>query len=363
MDNETHETAERLAAILESAVDGILAIDERGIIESVNRAAVDLFGYDRDELIGANVRMLMPSPYTEEHDGYLENYIRTGNAKIIGIGREVIGKHKNGRQFPLYLAVSEGRHGTNRIFTGIVRDLTELRHAEERARSAEQLASLSVITAGIAHDIGTPMNVILGYADMLRDSLENPKDQRRAEVISEQVRRVTDLLQTLLNIARPQKAVRAPVHIDEVLEHSLDFLQEKLRAHSIEVEKCVAGETLMLGDRDRLEQMFLNLIINAIDAMDCGGKLSVSVESIENDWLQVSIADSGHGIEPVALGRIFEPFYTSKERGKGTGLGLVVSRSIVLDHDGTIEVESAVGKGTCFVLRFPSSATASARST
>ena len=359
MGNEMRETAERLSAILESAVDGILAIDEHGTIESVNRAAVDLFGYEREELIGFNVNHLMPSPYAEEHDQYLKNYLRTGEARIIGIGREVTGKRKDGSEFPLYLAVSEGSHEGQRIFTGILRDLTDLRVAEERARSAEQLASLSVITAGIAHDIGTPMNVILGYADMLKDSLDNPKDRRRAEVISEQVRRVTDLLQTLLNIARPRKAVRAVVKIDEVLDHAIEFFQEKLRSRNIEVERRVQGTTTMLGDRDRLEQVFLNLILNAADAMGEGGKLSIAVAPGRDDCVEITIEDTGHGIEPAALDRIFEPFYTSKDRGKGTGLGLVVSRSIVLDHLGSIDVESAVGKGTRFILRFPSASSQS----
>lgn len=353
MDRETLETAERLAAILESAVDGILAIDEHGIIESVNRAAIDIFGYEREELVGSSVNMLMPSPYREEHDGYLANYLRTGDPQIIGRGREVSGRRKDGTEFPLYLAVSEGTHSEKKIFTGIVRDLSDLRVAQERARAAEQLASLSVITAGIAHDIGTPMNVILGYADMLRDSLDDPKDRRRAEVISEQVRRVTELLQTLLNIARPQKKMRGEVRINEVVEHALEFFREKLRSLKIQVERRIDAVPAMLGDRDRLEQMFLNLIVNAADAMPDGGQLFVSVEPDGDSWIQLSIADTGHGIDPAALEQIFEPFYTSKDRGKGTGLGLVVSRSIVADHDGTIHVESDLGKGTRFVLRFP----------
>jgi PAS domain S-box-containing protein len=346
-------TAERLEAIIESAVDGILAIDEHGIIESVNRAAVETFGYEREQMIGHNVKMLMPSPFSDGHDEYIANYLRSGAPKIIGIGREVLGLRSDGSVFPLYLAVSEGRHGSRKIFTGIVRDLTDLRRAEDRARAAEQLASLSVITAGIAHDVGTPMNVILGYADMLRDSLEDPKDRRRAEVISEQVRRVTDLLQTLLNIARPHQPVRRPVQIDEILDHALEFFREKLRARHIEIERDVSDVGVIMGDRDRLEQVFLNLIVNAADAMPNGGTLSVRVAPIEEDRVEIGIEDTGHGIDAESLDRIFEPFYTSKERGKGTGLGLVVSRSIVLDHSGSIDVASELGKGTKFVIRLP----------
>ena len=356
MDERSEQTAERLAAILESAVDGILAIDEFGTIESVNSAAVRLFGYDREELVGANVNLLMPSPDRERHDQYIKNYLQRGVPKIIGVGREVTGRRKDGATFPLYLAVSEALDGERKVFTGIVRDLSDLRLAEERARSAEQLASLSVITAGIAHDIGTPMNVILGYADMLRDSLENPKDQRRAEVISDQVRRVTDLLQTLMNIARPRKSAKAPVRIREVLEHALDFFQEKLRTRGIAVDRqfdAEAAEALVLGDRDRLEQMLLNLIVNASDAMSSGGQLTASLVVNKHRRLEILIQDTGHGIAAAELDRIFEPFYSSKERGKGTGLGLVVSQSIVLEHEGTIHVESDLGKGTRFLIEFP----------
>lgn len=353
MDEETLETAERLEAILESAVDGILSIDAQGTIESANQAAVDIFGYSREEMIGAPVTLLMPSPYREEHDGYLKRYHETGDARIIGQGREVAGRRKDGTEFPLYLAVSEGRHRANRVFTGIVRDLSDLRVAEERARSAEQLASLSLITAGIAHDIGTPMNVIVGYADMLKDSLSDEKDRRRAEIISEQVRRVTNLIETLLNIARPHEMIRAPILASDVLDHALDFFREKLRSRGIEVDRSYGDPGEILGDKDRLEQTFLNLIVNAADAMPKGGKLSASVSLGEDGRVEVVLRDEGEGIEEGMLERIFEPFQTTKDRGEGTGLGLVVCHSIVLSHHGTIDVESEPGKGTCFLLRFP----------
>lgn len=353
MDNDARDTAARLESIVESAVDGVLSIDEAGTIESVNQAAVDIFGYRREELIGSPVTMLMPSPYREEHDGYVERYLDTGDARIIGRGREVAGRRKDGTEFPLYLAVSEGQHRESRVFTGIVRDLSDLRIAEERARSAEQLASLSLLTAGIAHDIGTPMNVILGYADMLKDSLSNEKDRRRAAIISEQVRRVTNLIETLLNIARPHEMIRAPILAADVMDHALDFFREKLRSRGVEVDRSYVGRGEIVGDKDRLEQTFLNLIVNAADAMPRGGKLTVSVETGEDDWIEIGLRDTGEGIEADMLERIFEPFHSTKARGEGTGLGLVVCRSIVLAHHGTIGVESEVGQGTRFLLRFP----------
>ncbi len=357
MDQDTRESAERLQAILESAVDGIISIDERGIVESINASTIKVFGYEREEVLGSNVRMLMPPPFSTEHDGYLSTYLETGEAKIIGIGREVVGRRKDGTEFPMYLAVSEGTHRGQKIFTGIVRDLSELRRAEDRAKAAEQLASLSVITAGIAHDIGTPMNVILGYAEMLRDSLGDAKNRRRAEVIAEQVRRVTDLLSTLLNIARPRHTIRTSVAISDILDHSLDFFHEKMAKRKIEVERRFVSTPDLVGDRDRLEQLFLNLIVNAADAMKEGGKLSVVTEFEEDSgsggWVTIRFSDTGHGMDGETRSRIFEPFYSTKDPGKGTGLGLVVAKTIVTDHDGTIECDSEIGKGTHFSIRLP----------
>lgn len=355
MEDSSGEIALRLEAILESCIDGVVAIDQLGTIEYMNAAALDMFGYESGELVGEKVNLLMPSPDREHHDEYMARYLETGIARVMGLGREVVGLRKDGSEFPHFLAISEGTHQGKTIFTGIVRDLTELRLTEDRAKSAEQLASLSVITAGVAHDIGTPMNVILGYADMLSDSLDNPKDRRRAAVISEQVRRVTDLLQTLLNIARPQTAMRSPLQIEQILEHALEFFREKLAAREIAVVRHFEKVPSLIGDRDRLEQALLNLIVNAADAMSTGGRLSVSVESREPGWIELEIGDTGHGMDAEALERIFDPFFTTKERGKGTGLGLVVTKSIVSDHRGTIVCQSDLGKGTRFLIRFPTS--------
>jgi PAS domain S-box-containing protein len=359
MDQDAVDSADRLQAIIDSAVDGIISIDAKGIIESINPAAVGIFGFSRTELIGTNVRLLMPDPDRTKHDEYLENYHRTGDAKIIGIGREVIGRRKDGSEFPLYLAVSQGVHRGEQIFTGIVRDLSALRMAEKRAKSAEQLASLSLIAAGIAHDIGTPMNVILGYSEMLRGSLESPKNRRRAGVISEQVRRVTDLLQTLLNIARPRDPIRSTVRVDEVFEHALDFFQEKLAGRGIQIERDLSAVPELMGDSDRLEQVFLNLIVNAEDAMRQGGKLVARLHAETRDTVTIEISDTGHGMDAETMSHIFDPFYSTKDPGKGTGLGLVVAKSIVSDHGGSIDCESEPGKGTRFRIRLPTHASAS----
>jgi PAS domain S-box-containing protein len=358
-ETEIRESHDRLRAIFASAVDGIIAIDEQGIMLEANPAVERIFGYAPDELVGQNVNILMPAPYRDEHAAYLDRYVETGDKRIIGIGREVRGKRKDGSTFPLYLAVSEGFVAQQRVFTGIVRDLGALREAEERARRAEQLAELSTITAGIAHDVGTPMTTILGYAELLQKSVTDPKNKERAGHIVDQVRRVKDLLRTLLNMARPRTPSPTEVSLVDVLDHSLDFFREKLRGRRVVVERDYSAVAPVLADRDRLEQVFLNLIVNASDAMPHGGTLTVRLAASSPEIVQVQIADTGTGIEPAVLSRIFEPFYTTKERGEGTGLGLLVSQRIIHDHGGTIGVESELGVGTTISIRLPSARRAS----
>ncbi len=347
------EERDRLRAIVDAAVDGILAIDAEGAILELNPAAQRIFGYDATELLGQNVKILMPQPFRDEHSGYLERYLRTGDRTIIGIGREVRGRRKDGSIFPLHLAVAEGVVAGQHVFTGIVRDLARLREAEDRARQAEQLAALSTITAGIAPDVGTPMTTILGYAELLESSAPDEKSRSRARHIVDQVRRVTDLLQTLLNIARPRHAEPEPLGIADVLDHSVDFFREKLKGRGVVVERDYGCRPTVVADRDRIEQVFLNLIVNAADAMPRGGTLSVRIEEPTNDVVEISIEDTGVGIEPRDLERIFDAFYTTKERGKGTGLGLLVSQRIVNEHGGTLRVASEVGKGSRFTIGLP----------
>ncbi len=351
---DLRDSNDRIRAILDSAVDGILAIDEAGTILSANPAAIELFGYSSEELIGENVRMLMPSSFAKEHDQYLRHYLETGEAKIIGAGREVSGRRKDGSVCPLYLAVSEATAAGRRIFTGIVRDLTEIRAAEERARNAEQLASISTLTAGIAHDIGAPMNVILGYAKMLQRSIERQEDRERLETIVEQVRRITDLVHTLLNMARPRSPVRAAVDLRALLEHALAFLGEKFRSRGVVVEHELGASSIEIaGDRDRLEQVFLNLFLNAVDAMPEGGTLRVTLSAPGSEHVEVRVVDTGSGVPEELRERLFEPFFTTKDRGHGTGLGLAVAKGIVTEHHGTIALANTENGQTEFRLQFP----------
>ncbi len=229
----------------------------------------------------------------------------------------------------------------------------ELHATEERAKAAEHLASLSTLAAGLAHEVGTPMGVIRGHAEQLESAATDERNRWRARTIREQVDRVSNIIHTLLNIAKPRDAVRCVVDLAAVLEGTLQFTAENLHKAKIETEFSIHGDLQLVGDPDRLQQLFLNLVLNAVDAMPSGGDLLVSAERVGADRIVVVFADTGQGLPPKMLERIFDPFFTTKPAGQGNGLGLMVAKAIVADHGGQIEVESEPGRGAKFRIDLP----------
>jgi PAS domain S-box-containing protein len=359
-EEQLEESMASTQAILEAAVNGILTIDESGVIQSVNSAVERIFGYPKEEILGSPLGMLIPPHDREEFDRTLSHSLKTGNTGFVGATREIVGQRKDGTTFPAELGVGEARVGDRRIFAGIVRDLTERRRAREalleterRARAAEALASIGTLTAGLAHEVGGPMNVILGYAQMIESSSSEETVRDRARIIREQVSRISKIIETLLAFARPRPVLKHPVQLKACLDEVLNFLSDELRKREVAVERRFEPVPAISGDGPKLQQLFLNLFLNAIDAMPEGGTLRVSLEPRDPDQVEVRVADSGTGIAAEELGKIFEPFFTSKPRGKGSGLGLAVAKGIVSDHDARIDVASELGKGTEFLVSFP----------
>jgi len=359
-DEQLQESIARTQAILEAAVNGIITIDESGVIQSVNSAIDRMFGYTKDEILGRRLGDLVPPSDREEFNSTLSHSLETGNSRIMGETREIVGQRKDGTTFPAELGVGEARVGNRRIFAGIMRDLTERRRAREalleterRARAAEELASVGTLTAGLAHEVGGPMNVILGYAQMIENSTSEETVRDRARIIREQVSRISKIIETLLAFARPRPVLKIPVQLEKSLEEVLNFLSEEFRKREVIIERRFEPVPAIRGDSAKLQQLFLNLFLNAVDAMPEGGTLRLSLESCDSDEVEVRVADTGTGIPAEALAKIFEPFFTSKPRGKGSGLGLAVAKGIVSDHDARIDVASAPGKGTEFLVSFP----------
>jgi PAS domain S-box-containing protein len=347
-------------AILNSSRAGIITLDEAGVIVSANPAAGHLFGYPPNQLIGMDGSVLAPWAIREEHDRHLEMSQERGEGSTTGSYREVSGLRRDGSRFFHEVSVSVVELGNRRLFTATVRDLAErkrvqkaLLESERRARAAEDLASIGTLAAGLAHEVGTPMNVILGYAQMIHSSAPDDASRERARIIREQVQRISQIIRTLLNFARPEARRRGSVDLVEVVEESLSLLQERFRTSGIEVERRFEPVPEIWADGEKLEQMLINLGINAADAMPEGGTLTIHLAPYGSNEVQVRVADTGTGIPPGSLRRVFEPFYTTKERGEGSGLGLAVVKGIVMDHGGSIEVSSEVGKGTEFCAVLP----------
>jgi len=227
-----------------------------------------------------------------------------------------------------------------------------LRQTTERARSAEQLASIGTLVAGLAHEIGTPMGVIQGHAKLLESKLSDEQARWRLQTIQEQIARISKIMQSLLNMARPARSARVPVALEALIDGTLAFLREKLQRRGIQVVRSFEPVPSVRGDPERLQQLFLNLFLNAADAMPGGGELRIGLRACDGE-VEIEVADSGEGIAEQDLPRVFEPFFTTKPAGEGNGLGLSVAHGIVADHHGTIDVRSESGVGTCFRIVLP----------
>ena len=229
----------------------------------------------------------------------------------------------------------------------------ELRQTERRARAAEDLASIATLVAGLAHEIGTPMGVIRGHAEALAGAVEGDRAMWRVRTILEQIDRISSIIQSLLNIARPRENVRVSIDLAELLDTALAFLSEKLERRGVRAERSYEAVPAISGDPDKLQQLFLNLFLNAIDAMPDGGALRISLRPAGAEEVEVAVADTGVGMAARDLDQIFKPFFTTKPPGRGSGLGLVVAQGIVADHGGRIEVSSEAGRGTAFTIWLP----------
>ena len=370
--SDLSEKQAQLEAILGNAVDAIITIDQRGLIDSANPATEKLFGHPIPELIGKNIKMLMPTPYRDEHDGYLENHRKTGVRKIIGIGREVIGQRKDGTTFPMHLAVSEIKVGDRVLFTGIVRDISDLKKAEQelavlnadlearvKSRTAElhetqaelvrseKFATLGKVSGGIAHEIRNPLNAVKTSAYYLLNA-KNPSDEKireHLERIDRQVSLIDNVVTALSDVAKLPDAQLVETDMAPVLKSVIDAIG---LAPDIAVELKTGSESpKVLVDVNQIAIAFKNLIRNARDAMPDGGTLSVHFNVLK-DSVQFHVEDNGTGISQENLEKILEPLFTTKARGMG--LGLSITRAIVEKNQGSLSVESELGKGSRFTI-------------
>ncbi len=343
----------RLAGIVHSAMDAIVTVNERQEVVLFNPAAEQMFGHASADVMGSPLDVLLPARFRDAHREHVGRFAASGEtSRRMGQLGQVWGIRASGEEFPVEASISQTHVGDEVLLTVVLRDLTERQRLERQLLQAQELASVATLVTGIAHDIGTPMNVILGYTDLLGRALKDDKSRERLRIIEQQVERVTRLVQTLMNFARPQRERPQTLRVEDFADRALALIAETARKRRIAIERAYDETGPILGAGERLERALLDLFVNACDAIPQGGILRVVVRP-DGDGVEVRVEDTGTGIAPELLERIFEPFYTTKPRGQGTGLGLLVTRGIVLEHGGSIDVESEVGVGTAFRIRLP----------
>lgn len=354
-------------ALIRTAVDGIMVIDEAGRVQVYNQACARLFQYGEDEVLGQNIKMLMPSPYRENHDHYLEHYRNTGEARVLGIGREVAGQRKDGTTFPMYLSVGHGLLTGKRVFVGIVHDLSALyREREsyelrlitlrEELMHVARVSELGQVSAGIAHELNQPLAALLNYSNAAKrlassgapDAIE--KVQAAVAKIAEQAERA-----------------------GQIVRRMRDFLEKRVGSHDVEDIVAIAEDAMALGligaeagavetrflaepdlppvvvDRVQIQQVLVNLLRNSVEAMADSPRRILTVAIARNGAkVEITVADTGPGIAPSIADKLFTPFVTTKAHGMG--IGLAISKSIVEAHGGEMTAGENPGGGALFRL-------------
>ncbi|WP_151119700.1 hybrid sensor histidine kinase/response regulator [Hypericibacter adhaerens] len=362
------EAVQRLKAVVDTAVDGVILIDARGLVMMFNPACEALFGYGAAEVVGQNVKMLMPPHFRDEHDRYISNYLSTHVPKIIGIGREVLGQRKDGTTFPMDLSVGEAIQNDGPVFVGIIHDLTGRKRTEEQLVQAQKMEAVGQLSGGIAHDFNNLLTVIIGNAETLSEVLKARPDLRRqAEAIIAAGERGAELTQRLLAFSRRQTLIPSQIDCNQLVDKMSRLLRRTLR-EDIEIATALeTGLTPAFADPAQLESAILNLALNAQDAMPGGGCITIATanavldehyqathpEVLAGDYAMVAVTDDGEGMPPDVVTRVFEPFFTTKEVGKGSGLGLSMVYGFVKQSNGHVAVYSELGLGTTVRIYLP----------
>ncbi len=414
--NALRLSVKRFRSVTETATDAIVTVDEHGIITYWNNGAKNIFGFTSGEALGKPVTIIMPERFREKHIKGIDRYNKTGKVKVLGQTLELVGLKKNEVEFPVELTISTWSIGKRRYFTSIIRDITERKKLETKliaemkkveasnkelqktyddlkisqamALQQEKLAGIGQLAAGVAHEINNPMGFISSNVDTLgryfkkleefisltESSLTSEIDSQSRENIIEKrnqlkldfvlsdtenliretmegAGRVTKIVQDLKSFARPSEEELKISNINECVKSTLNIVWNEIK-YKATVDKELGNVPAAKCNPQQLNQVFMNILINAADSIDEKGVITIK-SWLEDSFVFVSISDTGCGISGKNLTKIFDPFFTTKEIGKGTGLGMSISYDIIKKHDGKLEVESKVGKGTTFTISLP----------
>jgi two-component system sensor kinase FixL len=354
-----------LKSILDTIPEAMIVIDRAGNIQSFSVAAERLFKYSAAEVIGQNIKMLMPQPYRADHDNYLKRYDQTGERRIIGIGRVVVGERKGGSTFPMELSVGEMRSSNRTYYTGFIRDLTERQSTEARLQELQsELVHISRLTAmgemasTLAHELNQPLSAIANYLKGgMRLLQDRPDEESRMtrdalDKANEQAMRAGQIIRRLRDFVSRGDSERRAENMSKLVEEASALALVGVRDVHVRFELDPAADQV-LADKVQIQQVLINLLRNAMEAMAESERRDLTVRStpLADDMVEIRVTDTGPGIAPEIAAHLFQPFFTTKVHGMGVGLS--ICRTIVEAHDGRISVEQNPGGGTifCFTLR------------
>ena len=351
-------------ALIAFAVDGIMVIVQKGIVQVYNRACEWLFGYSAAEVIGQNVKLLMPTPYHDEHDGYLSHYVATGEKHIIGIGCEVSGRRKDGSVFPMYLSVGQGVVKGERIFLGIIADLSERKARDRRIQDLQsemlhvsRLTDMGQVATGLAHELNQPLTAILNYTNAGLDIAQESGDPELKTVlgkIAEQASRAGNIIRRLRAFVEKRGPNRSEEDIAHTVDEAIRLGQINAAERGIKLRVNVEQALpKVLIDRIQIQQVLINLMKNAAEAMEPSPfrELTVTISQAAPNFVQIALADTGPGISAEMAEKLFQPFVTTKAHGMG--MGLSICRGIIESHGGRLRLEPNPGGGAVFRFNVP----------
>lgn len=355
-----------LRAIFETSPDGLITIDRQGLILSFNRAAERMFGYRAEEVLNRNVRCLMPDGYAQEHDGYIRRYLRTGERRIIGIGREVAGLHRDGRVFPMELAVGEVWVAGEPIFAGFVRDISQRKAAEHKLHELQaellhvsRLSAMGEMASALAHELNQPLTAIMNYAQAAR-RLHGAGADPEGRILGllektvQQASRAGQIIHRLRQFLAKGETERTLEPVNLLVEEACALALVGSASHGVKVRYDLAPDLPpVLIDKIQMHQVITNLVRNSVDALsdwDVRG-LTLSSRLTETGEVEVRVIDTGPGLDPTVAARLFEPFVTTKPGGMG--IGLSICRSIVDAHGGRLWASANPGGGADFHIVLP----------
>ncbi len=355
----------QLQSILDTVPEAMIVIDEKGTMQSFSSTAERLFGWSGAEVIGKNVSMLMPSPYRQEHDGYLKRYMDTGERRIIGIGRIVVGERKDGSTFPMELAVGEAQVGSEKLFTGFIRDLTERRSQERRMQELQselvhvsRLTAMGEMASSLAHELNQPLSAITSYlrgaATLLKgEPVDKDRIRDALDRSSNQALRAGDIIKRLREFVAKGETQQTLENPATLIEEAAALALVGAREQGVRVSlRCDRELPDVIVDKIQIQQVALNLIRNGIEAMETTSRRELAIDAKRNgEFALFSVTDTGSGISPEIAEHLFQPFITSKANGMGVGLS--ICRTIIEAHGGRISARPNEGGGTVFEFTLP----------